>query len=487
MVTTRLILRAGAFAAVCLGLAACDGAETGPVRIVAIGAEPVLVNPSREPVSPASALLLDTVAQGLVRFDAAGEIEPALAQSWIVSDDGRRYTFRLRRTTWPNGSRVTAKQVVERLQSAIARNSRNPLKPVLGAIEQMEAMTEQVLEIRLRSPRANFLQLLAQPEMAIILNNEGTGPYRIGDTAHGSLRLAPPPPDEDAAATEQPAPDILLRSASAAVAIALFAEREADLVTGGTLADLPLLAAADLPRERVVHDPSRGLFGLAFVRADGPLAEPRFRHALAMSIDRDAIQTRFDVATLQPRMSLLPAGLGELPVPGIPDWSAVPLAARRETAARIVAQHADVERPRVRVALPPGLGYRIVFAHLRRDWRAIGVDARAAAPGDQADLRLVDMVAPADLATWYLRHFLCEASPVCDGAADELLEAARNTPNPSERQALLAQADRLLVAAGVFIPIGQPVRWSLRTERLNRFRPNPFARHPPTELIEQED
>lgn len=483
----RLFARGGALLAAVLTLASCQESQSGPIRISAIGPQPAMTNPNRDSIGAGTALLLETVAQGLVRFDAAGEIEPALAQSWIVSDDGRRYTFRLRRTLWARGDRVTAKQVVDLLNAAIARNSRNALKPVLGAIDQMEAMTEQVLEVRLKAPRPNFLQLLAQPEMALLTSNEGTGPYRMAGSEDGVLRLIPPPPDEDAENHVRPPADILLRGDGAATAIARFAAGEADFVTGGTLNDLPLLAGATIPRERLIYDPARGLFGLVFAHRRGMLDDPRLRHALAMAIDRDAIQGRFTVTTLQPRAALLPLGLTELPAPAVPDWATVPLEIRRATAARIVAGHADVERPRLRIALPAGSGYRILFAHLRRDWAAIGFDAIAVAPGAETDLILVDEVAPADLAPWYLRHFLCEASAVCDARADELLEAARMTQDAAERQSLLIRAERTLVAAGAFIAIGQPVRWSLRDTRLTGFRANAFARHAPTELIQQED
>ncbi len=42
-------------------------------------------------------------------------------------------------------------------------------------------MTDEVLEISLRGPRPNFLQLLAHPEMAIIQSGQGTGPYRLAE------------------------------------------------------------------------------------------------------------------------------------------------------------------------------------------------------------------------------------------------------------------------------------------------------------------
>lgn len=464
--------------------AGCDSVERGPIEISAIGGPPALVNPNRDPISPASALLLEVTAQGLVRFDAAGEIEPALAQSWIVSDDGRRYTFRLRRTTWANGAPVTARQVVERLQATLARASRNPLKPVLGSIEEIEAMTEQVLEIRLRSPRAHFLQLLAQPEMAVLHEGQGTGPYRIVGDVEGALRLAPPEPDEDAVARSRP-PDILLRADSPATAIVRFELGRADLVTGGTIGDLPLITAAEPPQDRLIFDPAAGMFGLAFTSIEGGLGDSALRHALSMAIDRQAILARFNLPLIAARTSIVAPGVDALPDIAQPYWAGAEMEARRVRAAAIVSDLTQGQPLRLRIAVPDGPGYRIVFAHIRRDWRLIGVEAVRVSPGDQAELRMIDLVAPAELASWYLRPFICGQSAVCDTGASEALEAARQTLNPGERQALLAQADRALTDIAAFVPIAAPVRWSLRSGRLNAFRVNAFARHNPTELIER--
>src|SRR5688572_7686746 len=160
-----------------LFLAGCEETESGPIAVSAIGGRPELVNPNLQPLDPPSAFLVEAVAQGLVRFDAAGEIEPALAQRWTVSNDGLHYVFRLERTRWPNGAPVTAEQVVQRLRAAGSGPSRNALKPILGAIDDIEPMIVEVLEISLRTPRPNFLQLLAQPEMAIIRGGQGSGPF----------------------------------------------------------------------------------------------------------------------------------------------------------------------------------------------------------------------------------------------------------------------------------------------------------------------
>ena len=322
--TTKMAKRAlvtialGAAAA----LAGCGGAGTGPIQASAIGAPPQLLNPNLRNLDPPAAMLAEASAQGLVRFDAAGEIEPALAQSWIVSDDGLRYTFRIRRTQWADGSRVTAEQVAGRLRAAISRASRNPLKPVLGVVDEITAMTDEVLEISLKGPRPYLLQLLAQPEMTIALNGSGTGPYRREGIEEGVLRLAVPRPEEEGAEDDDRprVPDILLRGDSAAFAVARFAAGEADYVSGGTIGNLAYARAADLPGSRLVFDPAVGLFGLAFEAREGPIENPDVRRALAMAVDRDALAEALGAPGLQARAALVPPGLDELPQPAAPDW-----------------------------------------------------------------------------------------------------------------------------------------------------------------------
>ena len=481
MATNRL-LRPALLAAALL-LSACDDAETGPIRVSAVGAPPQLLNPNLQPLDPPSAFLTESVAQGLVHFDAIGEIEPALAQSWIVSDDGLRYTFRIRRMQWPDGSPVTAEQVAARLRAAGSRASRNPLKPVLGGIETVVAMTDQVLEIRLRGPRPNQLQLLAQPQMGIIVNNRGTGPYAIAENEAGAVRLALPRGD-DGDAPDPGQPDLLLRGEPAAAAVARFAGGESDLVLGGTLGDLPFVRASGVPANRLVFDPTAGLFGLAFAVGEGPLADPAVRRAMSMAIDRDALAAALAVPALQPRTSLAPTVAFELAQPAQPDWVGSPMPMRRQNAAQTIAGLA--EPLRVRVAIPDGPGYRLLFAYLRHDWRLIGVEAIRVPPSQPAELRLIDEVAPAVLVTWYLRYFTCDAARICDPAADQALHAARMAPTAAERQSHIAIADQILAGLVPFVPIGSPVRWSLVSPRLTGFRPNPFARHRAGNLIAEE-
>jgi peptide/nickel transport system substrate-binding protein len=260
--------RATAFALL-LALAGCGGPETGPVEVSAIGAPPRLADPNRTRLDASSGFLAEAIAQGLVRFNADGDIEPALAQSWIISDDGLTYTFRLRRTNWTDGSRVTAQQVAARLRLALGRASRNALKPVLGAVSEIVAMTDEVVVINLRGPRPNFLQLLAHPELAIIQGSGGTGPYRLATGGEaGVVRLQIIRGEDEEAPDDSP--DILLRGEPAGRAVARFADGRRTLVVGGTAGDLPFARAANLPNSALVFDPVSGLFGLSYPPRRGP-------------------------------------------------------------------------------------------------------------------------------------------------------------------------------------------------------------------------
>ena len=65
-----------------------------------------------------------------------------------------------------------------------------------------------------------------------------------------------------------------------------------------------------------------------------------------------------------------------------------------------------------------------------------------------------------------MRHFRCDATPVCDPDADRLLDAARATQVPAQRYALIAQAAALADGQTLFIPLAAPVRWSLVSDSM---------------------
>lgn len=470
----RIFLGLAAMLATVLATAGCDARRDGPLRVALIGDGPRIVDATLRPMDADDATLVGAAAEGLVRLDAAGQIVPGLAERWSVSDDGLSYIFRIGDRRWPDGTQVTARYVVRRLRAAAAPRSRNPLASVLTGIEEIVATTDEVLEIRLTAPRPNLLQHLSRPELGIVRDDAGAGPFRIVRDDHPHLRLERDVPEGEGERKEA----VVIEPARAALGVALFLEGLVDVVLGGTIGDLPVLRAADPPAASLRFDPAAGLLGLAVVDARGVLGRIEARRALSMTVDREALVAAFAVPGLAPRPTLVPTGLSNLSIPAAPGWLAFPLDARRAEARRLLGEPITV-----RVAMPDGPGYRLLFAHLRRDWAAIGVDALRVAMPRSADLRLVDAVAPSRGASWYLERYACARAPVCDVQADAALQAARAAGDAATRAQRHAEADRRLTDAAVFIPLSAPVRWSLASRRAAGFRANPFAVHSLADMV----
>src|SRR5882762_7971695 len=122
--------------------------DDGPLAVSVIDGRLALTDPNQGSLGPAEAALINATAQGLVRYDATGQIEPGLAIRWAISEDGLYYTFRLAAIEG-----IDAEQVARRLRAVIATRSHNPLKPILGAISEIVAVTPAVVEIRLKAAR----------------------------------------------------------------------------------------------------------------------------------------------------------------------------------------------------------------------------------------------------------------------------------------------------------------------------------------------
>ena len=467
--------------AVGLAPAACRRQPQGELKVVVIGAEPRMLDPAAEPLSRSDAVLVQNVAQGLVRFDAVGNIIPGLAERWNVSDDGLSYIFRIASTQWPDGRKINAQQVAKILNRYLLPRSKSPIKDPLGAVDDVVAMTDRVIEIRLVAPRPNLLPLLAQPEMAIIRGGYGTGPFRYSPAGkNGEINLTRDlsSPDEETARKDE----VLLTGMGAPEAIAGFADAKSDLVLGGTFNDLPYVRRIRLPRNSIRFDPAAGLFGLVPTRSGGALDDPDLRSILSQAIDRDAFVAALGVGNLAPRATLLQPGLDGLNPPAQPAWLATPLDQRTPALKAGVERILGRDKPVIRVAMPKGPGGELLLQLLMRDWGALGFTVRWTPGPASADFVLIDEVAPSSSPAWFARRFRCGAVAVCDSSMNDILESARTSQVAAQRYALIAQAAQKVDEKQLFIPITAPVRWSLVGNRVQNFAGNRYARHSLTDL-----
>jgi peptide/nickel transport system substrate-binding protein len=444
--------------------------DTGPIDISAIGPLETTIDPDRKPLSPGEEMLIDATAQGLVTVDATGQIEPALAERWIVTDDGLGYIFRLRDIRWPDGRPITADVVARRLRAAIRPSSRNALRPALTALAEISAVTPEVIDIRLERPLPGFLTLLARPELSLRRAGDGNGPYRVAKRDVDLAVLA----DRSAPAK---LPRVTLRGERAARAIIRFKLGQVDLVRGGTIGGLPLIQAANLAAPALRFDPVRGLYGLAINGDGGALADPVLRRALMMALDGNELAAAAELPGVTPASALIPADTGDFTARGRPDWLALPTIQRRAIAAATIRAWGTEHDgpPRITISRPDAPGDRLMVKLVAAQWRALGVDVTFAPAGAPADLRLIDEVAPLASAEWYLDHFTCKATSACSPVADAALAAAsRGTLHG----ALTGEAARLTTEQVPFFPLANPMRWSLVAPGLDGYRDNPLALHP---------
>lgn len=467
-------------------LASCsNGRNDGPVTVDAIGLPEQIINPLRDSNAPAAKITLGATAQGLLSFDASGQVVDALAESWIVEDGGQSYIFRLKRLTWADGKPVKADVVARLLRERLRANP----TWLAGLDPEIRAMTDRVIEIRIGAALPAFLQLLAQPQFAILSRDGGTGPYRPTRTAD-RLDLAPMSAADVVAGPAEPS-DIppaerrRLEASSGARALVRFRERRTDLILGGRFQHLLLVPAAELSMNDLRVDPVSGIFGLAITGKSSFLADGNVRDALSRVVDRTALAGTLGLPGWQTATQLLPQQLELDRAPSVPVWSNSPMATRiaiaRQAVARWVAANGDA--PLLKIALPDGAGATVLFFRLAQDFAQLGVRLDRVAAGTPADLTLIDEVAPFDSALWYLSRLDCSAGVICDSQASMLLASARQADSEPEQARLLGEAERLITGYASYIPLGQPIRWSLVNKRLTGFQPSQRGVHPLNKLI----
>jgi peptide/nickel transport system substrate-binding protein len=217
-------------------------------------------------------------------------------------------------------------------------------------------------------------------------------------------------------------------------------------------------------------------------RRGGVLDDVAVRRLLSQAIDREALTDALRVPGLAARATVLEPGLEGVADPAQPAWMATPIAERRAMLGAEAQRLFGSEKPTIRLFLPDGPGSELLFNRLAADWGAIGIGVERANSAAAADFTLIDAVAPSTSPAWFVRRFRCQFAAICDGEADKLLDAARDTLVAAQRGALLAQGAARIDDNQLFLPLAAPIRWSLVSGRIQGFVGNRYARHTLTDL-----
>jgi peptide/nickel transport system substrate-binding protein len=132
--------------------------------------------------------ILFNIYEGLLKPDSEGNLVPAVASDYTMSEDGLTYTFTLRDgIKFHNGNPVTVADVKYSIEVCAGLNGGDPLISAFSNIESVETPDEQTIIITLKESSSSFLAVLATVEAAIVpadiddLQNNpvGTGPYKF--------------------------------------------------------------------------------------------------------------------------------------------------------------------------------------------------------------------------------------------------------------------------------------------------------------------
>ena len=150
--------------------------------------------------------VFDRLVETVVGPDGEMSIVPSLAESWLVSDDGLRYTFHLRDgVRFHDGALLTSDDVYYtffRLLTHPYSCNRDIARNILGAdrlekgetdvLEGFHVLNDRDFSITLEQPFAAFLSCLSMPG-ASILNKESTtkASVRFGKSAYHTVGTGP--------------------------------------------------------------------------------------------------------------------------------------------------------------------------------------------------------------------------------------------------------------------------------------------------------
>lgn len=259
--------------------------------------EPPSLDPTAEAAAAVDEVVYANLFEGLVRIGPNGEVQPALAESWTVSDDGKVYEFKLRTgVKFHDGTDFNAEDAKFSLDRARDEKSTNAQKTLFAAIDTVAAVDPATLKVTLKNPQGSFLYNMGWGDAVIVAPESadgnkttpvGTGPFKFENWAKGSSITLVRNPDYwgEAVALEK-AEFRIVPDAAAAVPAILSGDIQAfpNMPAGDALPQIQ----AD-PRFEVVIGATEGETILATNNKKPPFDKLEVRQAIAHSIDRQAI------------------------------------------------------------------------------------------------------------------------------------------------------------------------------------------------------
>jgi len=261
----------------------------------------VLEPPHLDPTAGAAAAIDEVVYanlfEGLTRVDRTGTVQPALAESWTISDDGLVYTFKLRQgVKFHNGTAFDCSIVQFSYDRAVAEDSVNAQKGLFAPIASTACPDPHTAVVTLKLPTSTFLFSMGWGDAVMVApdtaadnktNPVGTGPFKFKQWVKGDrVELV----RSDAYwGTPVALKSVVFKFiADPSAAVAALMAGDVDAFPNFPAAEALAAFRAD-PRFAVHVGTTEGETILALNNARKPFSDVRVRRALAYAIDRQEI------------------------------------------------------------------------------------------------------------------------------------------------------------------------------------------------------
>ncbi|MEJ7839835.1 MAG: ABC transporter substrate-binding protein, partial [Thermomicrobiales bacterium] len=266
----------------------------------------------------AAGVVIDLVYDGLVKEDELLVPQPALAESWTISDDGLVYTFALRQgVSFHNGAPFTSSCVKFSFERLANPATASPSAANVSGIVRVDTPDEATAVITLAEPDASFLANLCRPALSIVsrvaveefgdLNTTmvGTGPFVFREYVPNTELSFDRNPDYWQ--TGKPYVDelVLLIAPEDTARTTALVSGTVDIIEAVPQKDIQLLEEDDAIV--LAGDRTTNLRWIVFNLRKEPFSNPAFRQAVAAAMDR---QPMIDAAVFgygEPLVGLFPA------------------------------------------------------------------------------------------------------------------------------------------------------------------------------------
>ena len=332
-----------------------------------LGADPKTLDPQLNSAADGGYIINNTF-EGLMR-EVNGKLEPKMAESYEVSEDGLTYTFKLRDAKWSDGKPVTAKDFEfswkRALSPEVASEYSFQMFYIKGGQEYfngeasvddvaVKAIDDKTLEVVLNAPTPYFLDLTTfytyMPTREDLVDNEGiwakdpakavsNGPFKLAECKTGDKVVLVKNENYWDQETVKLDKIEALMIVDESTMLTAYEAGELDIIDNMPTQEIPRLQAED-PTFQIL--PILGTYYYIFNVEKAPTDNLNVRRALALAIDREAIVNTVTKGGQIPATGYVPNGLrtstGEDFRKVAGDYGIDPTAANVEEAKKLLAE-----------------------------------------------------------------------------------------------------------------------------------------------------